>query len=205
MNRARARPPQAGSSTGPGTKARQAVNKKSSVSQKATQPRPALLKPTAPVPSTSSARGSYPSPVVRTTKIGKEPATQPRKGGRVWPREDMQAGSISKDFRGIGTKGKQAERANEIVPLGRRSSTSTTPGAPATRTTNSYVNSYAGLTMRKAGQAAGSSAPGPSSATGGRTVASGALAGSPTELGPTERRARQDSTLIRASETDLTF
>ncbi|CAE6436731.1 unnamed protein product [Rhizoctonia solani] len=57
----------------------------------------------------------------------------------------MEAGNISGSFVGIGTKGKQAERAGEVIALGRKS--------PSTRTKPPGLSSlYSGMSMRKASQ-----------------------------------------------------
>ncbi|KAG9103530.1 hypothetical protein FRC06_010106 [Ceratobasidium sp. 370] len=134
--------------------------------------RPPVSHPTAP----TSAKLSYPPPAVKPTKIAKEPIVHSRRG-RKPVREEMQAGSISKDFSAIGTKGKQVERAGEIMALGRRGSGSAGP-VPIPKPTNVY----SGLSMRKAGQGSSNNAPTTSAGAGPSRIGSGTPVDSPVEM-----------------------
>ncbi|KAG8739994.1 hypothetical protein FRC10_004873 [Ceratobasidium sp. 414] len=164
-------------------RATSSAGKRLIVPQKA---RPSVSHPTVPT-SSGSAKLSYPAPTVKATKIAKEPIVHSRRGKKP-VREEMQAGSISKDFGGIGTKGKQVERAGEIMALGRRGSGSAGP-APIPKPTNVY----SGISMRKTGQGSGSNAPNTSTGAGPSRVGSGMPVDSPMEMSPVGMLQRQAS------------
>ncbi|EUC64904.1 chromo domain protein, partial [Rhizoctonia solani AG-3 Rhs1AP] len=183
----------AGSSTGAGTKARAQVQAerrrkpaqstksnsrpqlKTSAS-KPSQPSSSKAPPTAPKSMHTVSAAVQPStaPGVRkVTTISREPLPSARRGRGPLARPNMQAGNISGSFVGIGTKGKQAERAGEVIALGRKS---TTPN------TNAPTSLYAGMSMRRNSQ--------PSNITAG-DAATGAndhepTISSPIEISPTE-------------------
>ncbi|KAG9096028.1 hypothetical protein FS749_009236 [Ceratobasidium sp. UAMH 11750] len=164
-------------------KATSSAGKQPVVPQK---PRPSVSHPIAP---SASAKLSYPALPVKPTKIAKEPVVHSRRGRKPGVREEMQPGSISKDFGGIGTKGKQVERAGEIISLGRRASGSAGP-APIPKPTNLY----SGISMRKAGQPQGSSnnAPNTSVGAGPSRIGSGTPVDSPVEMPPADMPQRQE-------------
>ncbi|KAB5595768.1 hypothetical protein CTheo_781 [Ceratobasidium theobromae] len=138
---------QPSSSAGPGTKARTTMVKRRHTIQTA---KPSWTGPSSSTkPSTIMLSKNYAPVAGKAPKIGRDPPPPPRRG-RTFPRQDMQAGSISKDFVGIGTKGKQAVRAGEVLVLGR-----TLPGpiiVPPPPARN--PNPFSGLSMRKPPQPA---------------------------------------------------
>ncbi|KAG9102832.1 hypothetical protein FRC07_010144, partial [Ceratobasidium sp. 392] len=153
--------------------------------QKSLSSRPSVSNPTVPTSSTNAKR-PYPPPAVKVTKIARGPVVHSRRG-RKPVHEEMQAGSISKDFGGIGTKGKQAERAGEVMALGRRGSGSAGP-APAPK----LVTAYAGISMRKAGQSSGANIPKASAGAGPSRIGSGTPVDSPMEMSPAGIQQHQE-------------
>ncbi|CAE6442303.1 unnamed protein product [Rhizoctonia solani] len=181
----------AGSSTGPGTKARAQVQTERR--RKPAQPtksnsRPQLqasaasraqassskAPPTAPRAMHTAAQSSAAPGVRKVTTISRDPVPAARRGRPFINRPSMRAGDISGSFVGIGTKGKQAERAGEVIALGRKSTTPSTTTGPASL--------YAGMSMRKTTQPSNIAAQ--DGATG--TNDKGPTVASPIEVTPTE-------------------
>ncbi|CAE6456472.1 unnamed protein product [Rhizoctonia solani] len=146
----------AGSSTGPGTKARaqaQAERRRKPVrstksnsrpqlkatASKASHAAPPKTPPTAPRAIHAPTQSSTAPGVRKVSTISREPVVA-RRGRVPINRPSMQAGDISESFVGIGTKGKQAERAGEVIALGRPAPT---PNIGA----NAAL--YAGMSMRR--------------------------------------------------------
>jgi hypothetical protein len=169
LNNASRNPARAGSSTGPGTKARSKASVGAKIFPIASQ-KPSVSRPAVPNP-TVSPKHHYPPPTVKVTKLAGKQPNVPSKPGRRFSRGEMQAGSTSKDLKDIGTKGKQAERAGEMTALDRRGSGS----AGQVSTIPELSNPYGGISMRKARQGSGSNArraptsAGPSSRIGNAT------------------------------------
>ncbi|CAE6517418.1 unnamed protein product [Rhizoctonia solani] len=177
----------AGSSTGLGTKARVQVQTerrrkpvqstksnsrpqlKTSAASKASQASSSKAPPTAP----TAAQLSTAPGVRKVTTISREPVPVARRGRPPLARPNMQAGDISGSFVGIGTKGKQAERAGEVIALGRKSSTPNT---------NAPTGLYAGMSMRR--NTLPSSITGQDGPTG--TINNESTVSSPIEVSPTE-------------------
>ncbi|KAG8733058.1 hypothetical protein FRC10_000458 [Ceratobasidium sp. 414] len=155
-------------------KSTRSAGKQPIIPQKA---RPSVSHPTVPA-SSVSVQLSYPPPTVKATKIAKEPIVHSRRGRRP-VREEMQAGSISKDFGGIGTKGKQVAQAGEIMALGRRGSGSAAPVPIPKR-----ANVYSGISMKKAGQGSGSKAPNTSAGAGSSRIGGWKPVDSPIKMPP---------------------
>ncbi|KAF8666735.1 hypothetical protein RHS04_09505 [Rhizoctonia solani] len=114
--------------------------------------------------------------VRKVATISKEPIPVSRRGRQPLNRPNMEAGNISGSFVGIGTKGKQAERAGEVIALGRKSQ-DRAPGPS---------NMYAGMSMRKTAQHPanpGNSVP-PVETAGSEHIVVSPIEVSPTEPGP---------------------
>ncbi|QRW03856.1 chromo domain protein [Ceratobasidium sp. AG-Ba] len=201
---------QAGTSTGAGTKSRSRANGNAGKQPAATQKpvvtqkpsarkppvsRPSVSHPVAPTPNVPAKKHTYSVPTVKTTKISKDPVVQSRRGRKPMVREDMPAGSISKDFGGIGTKGKQVERAGEVMALGRQGSGSAGPGPPPIP--------YAGISMRKAGQPSVNHAPSTSAGPGGNRIGSGSPVASPLGMSPTGLQQHQELPELAAIERSI--
>ncbi|KAH7341894.1 hypothetical protein B0J17DRAFT_278640 [Rhizoctonia solani] len=185
----------AGSSTGTGTKVRaqaQAERRRKPVQSTKSNSRPQLKATAAsktshavppkappaapramhaPTKAIITAQSSTTPGIRKITTISREPVVA-RRGRAPMNRPSMQAGDISGSFVGIGTKGKQAERAGEVIALGRQS---TTPNTSATAL-------YAGMSMRK------NTRPSENAAhdTTAETNDNGPTVASPIEVSPTE-------------------
>ncbi|CAE6399485.1 unnamed protein product [Rhizoctonia solani] len=186
----------AGSSTSQGTKVRAQVQAerrrkpsqstksnsrpqlKPSAASKTSQASLPKALPTAPkaMATTSTIAQSSTAPgVKKVTTISRDPMPVARRGRPLSARPNMRAGDISGSFVGIGTKGKQAERAGEVIALGRKS---------ATPNTNAPTSLYAGMSMRKNSQPNIVPQDGTAGTNGNEPTASSPVEISPTEPGP---------------------
>ncbi|KAJ1307404.1 hypothetical protein OPQ81_001509 [Rhizoctonia solani] len=193
------RPSNAGSSTGTGTKnpvqvraerRRKPVQSaksnsrpqlKASATSRATQASSSKAPPDGPktthiTTQTTTGHSGIAPGVKKVATISTDPIPVSRRGRLPVNRPSMQAGDISDSFVGIGTKGKQAERAGEVIALGRKSSTPNITG-PASL--------YAGLSMRKSTQPSSNTVQkNITGANDNRHIVTSPLEISPTEPGP---------------------
>ncbi|KAG8721761.1 hypothetical protein FRC08_010393 [Ceratobasidium sp. 394] len=163
------------------------AGKQPMVLPKSLPPRPLVSH--SPIISTSSvpATEPYPPPAVKTNKVTKELPVRVRRRRRSSIREGTQPRSISKDFGGIDAKGKQAERAGEIMALGRRGS-----DAAGSAPVPDLINAYAGTLMRKASQGSGSNVPNTSKESGPNRIGSATPVGSPMEMSPEDMQQHRE-------------
>ncbi|CAE6444387.1 unnamed protein product [Rhizoctonia solani] len=131
--------------------------------------------------------------VRKVTTISRDPVPLSRRGRQSLNRPSMEAGNISGSFVGIGTKGKQAERAGEVIALGRKS-------PPPKNKTVGPSNMYAGMSMRKITQQSTNTAHNvaPTEATENEHIAI-----SPTEVSPTEPGPPPVSTVVDNFISDI--
>ncbi|KAF8754184.1 Chromatin organization modifier domain [Rhizoctonia solani] len=134
--------------------------------------------------STSKGHASTASQIGTTASTSTTPEV--RKVATI-SKEPIPAGNISGSFVGIGTKGKQAERAGEVIALGRKSQ-DRAPGPS---------NMYAGMSMRKTAQHPanpGNSVP-PVETAGSEHIVVSPIEVSPTEQGPWPLRNRTKTSM----------